>query len=135
MPKYIPKINEKFRGTISRYDWVRRMLLSGVHLNCTDIAERCGCTPKTAQRYINRLRAEGYRIEYDNAVQGFIVIGRPPKISEKKIDQGELYRVLARALAWVKKEHPETQASWIKTAKRIIKQEKSETSFPGKRSR
>lgn len=121
MPKYIPKINEKFRGTISRYDWVRRMLLNGVYLNCTDIAERCDCTTKTAMRYINRLRGDGYHIEYDNAVQGFIVIGRPQKFF-KKVNQGELYRTLARALAWAKKEHPNEKASWIKTAERIIKQ-------------
>ncbi|MEN6422618.1 MAG: hypothetical protein ABFD76_11810 [Smithella sp.] len=106
---------------MNRYDWVRRMLLSGVNLNCTDISGRCGCTTKTAQRYINRLRADGYHIEYDNAVQGFVVVGKPPKISERKTDQGELYRCLARALAWAKKEHPESTASWIATAKKILK--------------
>lgn len=121
MPKYKPQNSKRLSGAMARYDWVRRMLLTGVSLNCTDIAERCGCTTKTAQRYINRLRADGYRIEYDNSIQGFVVIGRPPKFAEKKINQGELYRVLARALAWAKKEHPDTQASWIRAAQKILK--------------
>jgi len=109
------------RGSIARYNWIRRKLLSGVYLNCTEIADHLGCTSKTAQRYINRLRDDGYRLEYDNSVQGFILVGKPQKMMEKKIDEGVVYRTLARALAWVKKEHPEAKASWIKVAKNVLK--------------
>jgi hypothetical protein len=69
MPKFKPSKNNEYskvsKGFIARYNWLRRTLLSGIRINCTEIAGQMGCTPKTAQRYINRLRRDGYDIIFD----------------------------------------------------------------------
>jgi predicted DNA-binding transcriptional regulator YafY len=103
------------QGSIARYNWIRRTLLSGVNLNCVEIAERLECTTKTAQRYINRLRADGYSVIYDHKLNGYII--QEPR--KKKIEIDEIYRVLRRAYSWANKNHKD--APWLPAAERILK--------------
>lgn len=127
MPAAKPDHNETSRGYIVRYNWLRRTLLAGIAVNCTDIADHFGCSAKTAQRYINRLRADGYRIDFDPQANGFFMVGKSPRLGEKKIDQGAAYRTLVRALNWVTRYYSGEKPAWTKTAKRILKGGKHET--------
>lgn len=60
---------------IDRYNRIVR-LIRHAPLNCTEIAERTGCTAKTAQRYINAMRRDGYIVEYIAKCRGYKIIGR-----------------------------------------------------------
>jgi biotin operon repressor len=103
------------QGSIVRYNWIRRMLLSGVNLNCTEIADRLECTPKTAQRYINRLRADGYQVDYNKELNGFTIQGA----KEKPPQPDPLYRTLRRAYSWALKNHKD--APWLPSAAKLLK--------------
>lgn len=88
------------RGFINRYNWLRTTLLSGVNLNCTT---------KTAQRYINRLRADGYTITYDIPLNGYVISGQ----------NQETVKVLKQAYRWaIKNGHT---APWVAKAEKILK--------------
>ena len=116
MPKAKPKHHEVSRGYILKYEWVKNTLLSGLHLNCNEIAEKLDCNPKTAQRYINRLRADGYKIDFDISLNGFVIVA--PKKPEK-MQQSDLYVVLRRAYTWANQYHP--HAPWLPDAKTTLR--------------
>ena len=95
---------------LGRYSWIRGMLEKGIPLNCTEIAERLGITPKSAQRYVNRLRADGYEIEYTPKLRGYRMT-RP-------LERSALV-TLAEAYAWAR-DHNIT-APWVTRAGHILK--------------
>lgn len=106
------------KGFIARYNWLRRTLLSGIRINCTEIAEHMGCTPKTAQRYINRLRRDGYDIIFDASANAFLIVPGS-KTPEPVIRQSDLYIVLRQAYAWARKNHKD--APWLPAVAKILK--------------
>jgi len=101
------------KKAIERYNWVRGTLQAGAPPNCTEIAERLGCSIKTAQRYITRLRHDGYTLRYDPKLRGY-VIGEPSRQAELRA----LYRVLRRACVWARRHYPD--APWLTEAENIF---------------
>lgn len=99
---------------VGRYDWIRETLLAGAPLNCTEIAERLGVVVKTAQRYINRLRAQGYAVEYVEALKGYRIVPPPPRPAGSRADLA-----LREAYYWAVKRH--IRAPWVQRAARILK--------------
>ena len=122
MPKFKPSKNNEYskvsKGFIARYNWLRRTLLSGIRINCTEIAGQMGCTPKTAQRYINRLRRDGYDIIFDASAKAFLIVPGS-KTPEPSIGQSDLYIILRQAYAWAIKNHKD--APWLPAAAKILK--------------
>jgi len=101
------------KKAIERYNWIRSTLQSGAPLNCTEIAERLGCSIKTAQRYITRLRHDGYTLRYDSGLRGYVI--DEPSYHE---DLQAMYRLLRSAYVWTKKHCPD--APWLPEAENIF---------------
>lgn len=103
---------------IARYNWIKRKLESGISLNCNEIAEELGCTAKTSQRYVNRLRADGIRLEYVPKLRGYIVAAPLPARDDRK----NIISVLRTAYTWARIRH--INAPWMPAAEKIIKNKK-----------
>jgi len=106
---------------VNRYDWIRRALGRGIHLNCREIGERLGICRKSAQRYISRLRQDGYRIEYDAALNGYRLA--PP--ARKQPDCAPALRVLRRAAVWARRRENSSANGlpipWLAEAENILR--------------
>ena len=69
---------------IRRYLWIIDMLRSGCSLNCNEIAEKFCISSKTAQRYINVLKDEGFELHYVAKKRGFILLRNNQKGKKSK---------------------------------------------------
>ncbi|MBN1663485.1 MAG: HTH domain-containing protein [Deltaproteobacteria bacterium] len=110
------KRNLSFVALLDRYNWILRMLKSGIPLNCTEIAERTGCTVKTAQRYVNQLRRDGYRLEYIPKLRGYIIAEPLPEIDDRK----NIIKVLRAAYTWARLYHSQKRPAWMEDAEKIL---------------
>ena len=105
----------KLQQCIDRYNWIRRTLADGIPLICSEIAERIHCTPKTAQRYINRMRKDGYEVWYNARLRGFVIEDqREPSLPDTK----DLLLALRHAYAWARLNSP--SAPWINDAEKAL---------------
>lgn len=96
---------------VGRYTWIKGMLDKGIPLNCTEIAERLGVSTKTAQRYIVRLKADGYQIKYDCYLRGYVIAGSPFRNTNVAV-------ILREAYLWAICHGIE--ATWVSRAKSLI---------------
>jgi len=108
---------DNLKTQLDKYLWIRRTLLAGIPLNCNEIADRLDCTAKTVQRYINKMRRDGHRVEYVPRLRGYIIAAPLPPAD----DRTHLIRIIRAAHTWTRLQHPSKTPAWLTEAENILK--------------